>query len=73
MKFGLGYRGFMLILFIHQVKTLLTIRPETETPVSAVAIRKIPRCDLEYSISYWSSPDRGVQWVGYGPARIRVF
>ncbi|CAO2838741.1 unnamed protein product [Amaranthus hypochondriacus] len=25
------------------VKTLLTIRPETETPVSAVAIRKIPR------------------------------
>ena len=40
----------MRILFILQVKTLLTIRPETETPVGAAAIRKIPRYNLEYNI-----------------------
>lgn len=29
---------------MDQVKSLLTVRPETETPVSAVSIRRIPRC-----------------------------
>lgn len=28
----------------RQVKNLLTVRAETETPVSAVSIRRIPRC-----------------------------
>ncbi|XP_021838909.1 DUF21 domain-containing protein At4g14240 isoform X3 [Spinacia oleracea] len=31
------------IIGLLLVKTLLTVRPETETPVSAVSIRKIPR------------------------------
>lgn len=30
-------------IFHYQVKSLLTVRPETETPVSEVSIRKIPR------------------------------
>ncbi|RYR46760.1 hypothetical protein Ahy_A07g032569 isoform B [Arachis hypogaea] len=46
-KFSLGGTAeFLSILEIQRilsVKSLLTVRPETETPVSAVSIRRIPR------------------------------
>lgn len=46
------------------MKSLLTVRPETETPVSAVSIRRIPRCAhfyLHISLYFFSfnfSPDK---------------
>lgn len=39
----------------NQVKSLLTVRPETETPVSAVSIRRIPRC-VRYSAALLCCP-----------------
>lgn len=39
------------IIGLLLVKSLLTVRAETETPVSAVSIRKIPRCGHSFLLS----------------------
>ncbi|KAK6146132.1 hypothetical protein DH2020_020001 [Rehmannia glutinosa] len=40
------------IIGLLLVKSLLTVRPETETPVSAVSIRRIPRYHIEFLTRY---------------------
>ncbi|XP_054785431.1 DUF21 domain-containing protein At4g14240-like isoform X2 [Prosopis cineraria] len=36
------------IIGLLLVKSLLTVRPETDTPVSAVSIRRVPRCAFQH-------------------------
>ncbi|KAG8485556.1 hypothetical protein CXB51_018915 [Gossypium anomalum] len=57
------------IIGLLLVKSLLTVRPETETPVSAVSIRRMPRSRLVLPFLIMNSRSR----ISQGPAHMPLY